>query len=172
MNNMKKKFVLPQAVRDAQQFFRDARILREDENWTKEDEWKYIRNHFDIVVNAFNALVEIAEEIAHSTKSTDDDRKSSSKTGYADKLEGEDRIVLEMRPGITGPATLKYRNEEKLIDDYVHQQKASGDPRSEDEIAQWYNDEVIYPDKVRINKEYYYRYSFVKDLKILWKTVF
>lgn len=92
--------------------------------------------------------------------------------GYADQLEGEDRVVLEMRPGITGPATLKYRNEEKLIEDYVHQQKAEGDPRTEDEIAQWYNDEVIYPDKVRINKEYYFQYSFFKDLKIIWKTVF
>ena len=92
--------------------------------------------------------------------------------GYADRLEGEDRVVLEMRPGITGLATLKYRNEEKIIEDFVHHQKAEGDPRSEDEIAQWYNDEVIYPDKVRINKDYYRQYSFFKDIKIILKTVF
>lgn len=92
--------------------------------------------------------------------------------GYADKLEGDDRIVLEMRPGITGPATLKYRNEEKLIEAYVHKAKAEGDPRSEDEIALWYNDHVIYPDKVRINKEYYQNYSFFRDLKIIFQTVF
>lgn len=91
--------------------------------------------------------------------------------GYADKLVGEDRVVLEMRPGITGPATLKYRNEEKLIEDYVHQAKAQGDPRSEDDIALWYNDEVIYPDKVRLNKEYYQHYSFFKDIKMIIYTV-
>ena len=91
--------------------------------------------------------------------------------GYADKLQGEDRVVLEMRPGITGPATLKYRNEEKLIEDYVHQQKASGDPRSEDEIALWYNDEVIYPDKVRINLEYYRHHSFRGDLRYILETI-
>lgn len=92
--------------------------------------------------------------------------------GYADKLEGEDRIILEMRPGITGPATLKYRNEEKIIEDYVHQQKAAGDPRSEDDLALWYNDKVIYPDKVKINKAYYLNYSFFKDIKMLFETVF
>lgn len=91
--------------------------------------------------------------------------------GYADKLVGKDRVVLEMRPGITGPATLKYRNEEKLIEDYVHQAKAQGDPRSEDDIALWYNDEVIYPDKVRLNKEYYQHYSFFKDIKMIIYTV-
>lgn len=92
--------------------------------------------------------------------------------GYADKLEGDDRVVLEMRPGITGPATLKYSNEEKQIEDYVKQAKANGDQRSEDEIAQWFNDEVIYPDKVKINCEYYRNYSFFKDIKIIFKTVF
>lgn len=92
--------------------------------------------------------------------------------GYADKLEGDDQVVLEMRPGITGPATLKYSNEEKQIEDYVKQAKANGDQRSEDEIAQWFNDEVIYPDKVKINCEYYRNYSFFKDIKIIFKTVF
>jgi len=72
VNNMKKKFVLPSAVRDAQQVFRDACILREDENWTKEDEWKYIRDHFDVVVSAFNALVEIAEEYKNLSENDKD----------------------------------------------------------------------------------------------------
>lgn len=92
--------------------------------------------------------------------------------GYADKLEGEDRLVMEMRPGITGLATLKYRDEETLIADYVKQAKAKGDTRSEAEIALWYNDQVIYPDKVRLNLEYYRYYSFLLDLKILFKTLF
>ena len=91
--------------------------------------------------------------------------------GYADRLTGENRVVLKMRPGITGPATLKYRDEEHLIEAYVKQAKAQGDPRSEDEIAQWYNDEVIYPDKVKINVEYYQHYSFLKDIKIILRTL-
>ena len=91
--------------------------------------------------------------------------------GYADQLQGDDRVVLKMRPGITGPATLKYRDEEHLIEAYVKQTKADGDPRSEDEIAQWYNDEVIYPDKVRINVDYYHHYSFFKDIKIILQTI-
>ena len=92
--------------------------------------------------------------------------------GYADQLQGEDRVILEMRPGITGPATLKYRHEEELIKDYVTQAKAQGDPRSETEIALWYNDHVIFPDKVRINRDYYHNYSFFKDIKLILETVF
>ena len=91
--------------------------------------------------------------------------------GYADQLQGDDRVILKMRPGITGPATLKYREEEHLIESYVKQAKADGDTRSEDEIAQWYNDEVIYPDKVRLNVEYYKNYSFFKDIKIIFRTI-
>lgn len=91
--------------------------------------------------------------------------------GYADKLQGDDRVVLKMRPGITGPATLKYRDEEHLIESYVKQVKANGDLRSEDEIAQWYNDEVIYPDKVKINIDYYWHYSFFNDIKIIFRTI-
>ena len=91
--------------------------------------------------------------------------------GYADQLQGDDRVVLKMRPGITGPATLKYRDEEHLIEEYVKQAKANGDTRSEDEIAEWYNDEVIYPDKVRINVEYYRHYSFFNDIKIIFRTL-
>ena len=91
--------------------------------------------------------------------------------GYADRLEGEDRVILKMRPGITGPATLKYRNEEQLIEQHVQQAKAQGDNRPEVEIAQQYNDEVIYPDKVRINVDYYRHYSFFNDLLIILKTI-
>lgn len=78
--------------------------------------------------------------------------------GYADKLQGDDRIILSLRPGITGPATLKYRNEEELL--------ASVD----DPIR--YNDEVIYPDKVRINRYYAEHYSFAMDIQLILCTVF
>ena len=77
--------------------------------------------------------------------------------GYADKLQGEDRIVLSLRPGITGPATLKYRNEEELL--------------ATVEDPQRYNDEVIYPDKVRINRYYAEHYSFIKDIQMIFCTV-
>ena len=78
--------------------------------------------------------------------------------GYADKLQGDDRIILSLRPGITGPATLKYRNEEEIL--------ATVDN------PQHYNDTVIYPDKVRINRFYAEHYSFAKDLQIIVCTVF
>ena len=77
--------------------------------------------------------------------------------GYADKLVGEDRVILKLRPGITGPASLKYRDEETLL------------ATVEDPIR--YNDEVIFPDKVRINKEYYYNWSFWLDIRYLVRTV-
>ena len=76
-----------------------------------------------------------------------------------------------MRPGITGPASLKYRNEEEMIADYVAQVKTQGDSRSEQEIALWYNDNVIWPDKVRINRYYLHHYSFGMDLKMILATV-
>ncbi|MBQ4548417.1 MAG: sugar transferase [Bacteroidales bacterium] len=78
--------------------------------------------------------------------------------GYADKLTGEDRKILELRPGITGPASLKYINEEELLAKVDNPQK--------------YNDEIIYPDKVKINLEYYYNRSFWGDIKIIFKTIF
>ena len=91
--------------------------------------------------------------------------------GYADKLEGDDRDVLKLRPGITGPASLKYRDEEEMIADYVKHAKAQGDPRSEQDIALWYNDNVLWPDKVRINCYYYRNYSFIKDIQMIVCTV-
>ena len=78
--------------------------------------------------------------------------------GYADKLEGEDREILKLRPGITGPASLKYRNEEELL--------------AQVDDPQRYNDEVIYPDKVRLNLYYLHYRSFWMDLKIIFATVF
>ncbi len=78
--------------------------------------------------------------------------------GYADKLEGEDREILKLRPGITGPASLKYRNEEELL--------------AQVDDPQRYNDEVIYPDKVRLNLYYLHHRSFWMDLKIIFATVF
>lgn len=77
--------------------------------------------------------------------------------GYADKLQGEDRIILTLRPGITGPATLKYRNEEELL-------ATVANPKQ-------YNDEVIYPDKVRINRYYAEHYSFIKDIQMIFCTI-
>lgn len=78
--------------------------------------------------------------------------------GYADQLKGEDRDVLKLRPGITGPASLKYANEEELL------------ATVEDPVK--YNDEVIFPDKVRINLEYYRNNSVWGDCKIIWQTIF
>ena len=91
--------------------------------------------------------------------------------GYADKLEGDDRDVLKLRPGITGPATLKYRLEDELIAKYVAQKQKEGDTRSMQEIAVEYNDTVIYPDKVRLNCYYYRNYSFIKDIQMIFCTV-
>lgn len=91
--------------------------------------------------------------------------------GYADKLEGDDCIVLKLRPGITGPATLKYRLEDEMISEYVAKKQEEGDHRSIQEIAEEYNDKVIYPDKVRINKYYYEHYSFIKDIQMIFCTV-
>ena len=78
--------------------------------------------------------------------------------GYADKLEGEDSLILDLRPGITGPASLKYSNEEEIL--ALH----------EDPVK--YNDEVIYPDKVRINLDYYYNRTLWLDIKIIFATLF
>lgn len=91
--------------------------------------------------------------------------------GYADKLQGDDRDVLKLRPGITGPATLKYRLEDEMISEYVAQKQKEGDTRGMQEIAVEYNDTVIYPDKVRLNCYYYRHYSFIKDIQMIFCTV-
>ena len=104
--------------------------------------------------------------------------------GYADKLQGADRDVLKLRPGITGPATLKYRVEDEMIAEFVEQIKTGKNEQiakfedtpdftkmSDQEIAVWYNDNVIYPDKVRLNCYYYHNYSFVKDIQMIFATV-
>ena len=78
--------------------------------------------------------------------------------GYADALVGEDREVLKLRPGITGPASLKYRNEEEFLATVDNPQQ--------------YNDKIIFPDKVRINRYYLHHYSFWMDIKIIIATVF
>ena len=103
--------------------------------------------------------------------------------GYADKLQGEDRDVLKLRPGITGPASLKYRDEEEMIADFVSKVKLGDNDikekysevdftgKTDTEIAVWYNDNVIYPDKVRINLYYQRNYSFVKDIKMIICTI-
>ena len=98
--------------------------------------------------------------------------------GYADKLVGDDRDVLKLRPGITGPATLKYRLEDEMLAD-VRRLMSVGrclpqeqiDKMSDQELAVWYNDHVIYPDKVRLNCYYYRHYSFIKDIQMILCTV-
>ena len=91
--------------------------------------------------------------------------------GYADKLVGTDRDVLKLRPGITGPATLKYRVEDEMIAEYVAKRQAEGDTRPMQVIATEYNDQVIYPDQVRLNCYYYRNYSFIKDIQMICCTV-
>lgn len=91
--------------------------------------------------------------------------------GYADQLKGDDREVLKLRPGITDPATLKYRLEDEMISEYVARKQAEGDSRAMQDIAEEYNDRVIYPDKVRINRYYLHNYSFVKDIQMIFCTV-
>lgn len=79
--------------------------------------------------------------------------------------------MLKLRPGITDSATLKYRLEDEMISEYVAKKQAEGDSRSMQEIAEEYNDKVIYPDKVRLNKYYYEHYSFIKDIQMIFCTV-
>jgi lipopolysaccharide/colanic/teichoic acid biosynthesis glycosyltransferase len=78
--------------------------------------------------------------------------------GFADTLRGEERAMLSLRPGITGPATLKYRDEEELL-------AAQGDPEA-------YNREIIWPDKVRINLEYIREWSLWNDCCYIFRTIF
>ena len=119
--------------------------------------------------------------------------------GYADKLQGDDRDVLKLRPGITGPATLKYRLEDEYLSNartlvaqlnendnhndnlgvasreisqnLIKNLPKEIDKMSDQELAVWYNDNVIYPDKVRLNCYYYRHYSFIKDIQMIFCTV-
>lgn len=77
--------------------------------------------------------------------------------GFADRLTGDDRIILNVRPGITGPATLEYRNEEYVL-------SRQSDPEE-------YNAQVIFPEKVKLNKEYIQTYSFLGDVRCIWRTI-
>lgn len=78
--------------------------------------------------------------------------------GYADCLEGDERMILAVKPGITGPATLAFKNEESLLSD-------SSDPML-------YNNEVIWPKKIRLNMNYVQNWSFKNDLVYIYKTIF
>lgn len=78
--------------------------------------------------------------------------------GYADNLKGEERLILKLNPGITGPASLKYSNEEELLENVK-------DPK-------WYNDNIIFPDKVKINLDYYYNHNLLTDVKLIFRTIF
>ncbi len=78
--------------------------------------------------------------------------------GYYDTLEGEARLILNLKPGLTSPASLKYFDEDRIL-------SLQADPLA-------YNDAVIFPDKVRMNLEYYRTKSFLGDLKIIWRTIF
>ena len=103
--------------------------------------------------------------------------------GYADQLEGSDRDLLKLRPGITGPASLKYRDEEEMIAKFIKKIKTQDftilnlyrntdfTKMTDEQIAIWYNDNIIYPDKVRINCYYYRNYSLIKDIEMIFATV-
>jgi lipopolysaccharide/colanic/teichoic acid biosynthesis glycosyltransferase len=77
--------------------------------------------------------------------------------GYADKLQDEDKIILEVKPGITGPASLAFRDEEELL--------------AKQENPKDYNDNVIWPEKIKINKDYIQNYTLKKDLYYIIKTI-
>lgn len=76
--------------------------------------------------------------------------------GYADEIGGHDRIILSVRPGITGPATLKYQDEEVIL--------------ANQDDPDLYNREVIFPDKVRINREYIENWRLLDDIRYIWRT--
>jgi len=77
--------------------------------------------------------------------------------GFADQLQGEERIILTVRPGITGPASIKYRDEETLL--------------SQQENPEQYNQQVIWPDKVKINMQYVKNWSLLSDIRYIYQTI-
>ena len=77
--------------------------------------------------------------------------------GYYDKLEGEERFILTLKPGLTSAAAIKYTNEEQVL--------------AQQENPLQYNDTILFPDKVRMNLAYYYNHTFWGDIKIIWKTL-
>lgn len=100
--------------------------------------------------------------------------------GYANKLEGDDKRILNLRPGVTGPATMKYRNEEEVIANFIKDAKNNvhtvnglsvPEGLTDEELALWYNDNIIYPDKVRLNLYYLDHYSFWKDIQMILYTL-
>ena len=100
--------------------------------------------------------------------------------GYANKLEGDDKRILSLRPGVTGPATMKYRNEEEFIANFIKDVKNNvhivnglsvPEGLTDEELALWFNDNIIYPDKVRLNLYYLDHYSFIKDIEIIINTL-
>lgn len=78
--------------------------------------------------------------------------------GYYDKLEGEEKKILELKPGITSEPSIKYYNEEEILE--------------QQENPLHYNDTVIFPDKVNMNLDYYYNHNLLSDIKIIIKTIF
>ncbi len=78
--------------------------------------------------------------------------------GFADKLEGDDRIILTVKPGITGPASLKFKDEEVIL--------------SKVDNPSQYNLDIIWPQKVALNKRYVAEWSFYHDIKLIWETIF
>ncbi|WP_130734309.1 sugar transferase [Flavobacterium sp. J27] len=78
--------------------------------------------------------------------------------GYYDCLEGENRKILELKPGLTSEASIKYAHEEAIL--------------SKQQNPLWYNDTVLFPDKVKMNLAYYYERSILVDLRIIIKTIF
>ncbi|SFI08845.1 sugar transferase [Halpernia frigidisoli] len=79
-------------------------------------------------------------------------------SGYYDLLKSEERLILKLKPGLTSEASMKYKDEDDLLNKMDNPLK--------------YNDEILFPDKVKINLDYYYNRTFLLDLKIIWKTVF